>query len=78
MFNVYNPHGIKLLTTLRVGISDLQEHKFRHNFQHSLDSFFDILKQLLASFSVAQITQTKEKLFLKKQKKHQSFFIEQK
>ena len=31
-FNVHNPHGIKLLTRLRVGLSHLREHKFRHNF----------------------------------------------
>ena len=38
-FNVYNPHEIKLLTRLRVGLSHLREHKFRHNFQYSLDPF---------------------------------------
>ena len=39
MVNVHNPHGIKLLTRLRVGLSHLREHKFRHNFQDSLDPF---------------------------------------
>ena len=38
-FNVHNPHGIKLLTRLRVGLSHLREHKFRHNFQDSLHPF---------------------------------------
>ena len=38
-FNVHNPHGIKLLTKLRVGLSHLREHKFRHDFQDSLDPF---------------------------------------
>ena len=38
-FNVHDPHGIKLLTRLRVGLSHLHEHKFRHNFQDSLDPF---------------------------------------
>ena len=38
-FNMHNPHGIKLLTRLRVGLSHLREHKFRHNFQNSLDPF---------------------------------------
>ena len=37
--NVHNHHGIKLLTRLRVGLSYLREHKFRHNFQDSLDPF---------------------------------------
>ena len=39
MFNAHNPHGIKLLTRLQVGLSHLREHKFRHNFQDSLDPF---------------------------------------
>ena len=48
---MYNPHGIKLLTTLRVGISDLQEHKFRHNFQHSLDPFFNCGRHIETTIS---------------------------
>ena len=38
-FNVHTPHGIKLLTRLRVRLSHLREHEFRHNFQDSLDPF---------------------------------------
>ena len=38
-FNVHNPHGIKLLTRLRVVLSHLREHKFRRNFQDSLGPF---------------------------------------
>ena len=40
-FNVHNPHGTKLLIRLRVGLSHLRDHKFRHNFQDSLDPFFN-------------------------------------
>ena len=40
-FNVHHPHGIKLITRLRVGLSHLHERKFRHNFQESLDPFCD-------------------------------------
>ena len=36
---MHNPHSIKLLARLRVGLSHLREHKFRHNFQDSLDLF---------------------------------------
>ena len=32
IFNIYDPHGIKLLTRLRVNLSHLREHKFKHNF----------------------------------------------
>ena len=38
-FHVHNPHGIKLLTRLRVELRHLREHKFRHNFQDPLDQF---------------------------------------
>ena len=38
-FNVQSPHGIKLLARLRVGLSHLREHKFRHNFLDSIDPF---------------------------------------
>ena len=38
--NVHNPHGIKLLTRLQVGLSHLHEHKLRHNFQDSLNLAF--------------------------------------
>ena len=69
-FNVHNPHGIKLLTRLRVGVSHLREHKFRHNFQDSLDLLCNCSRhvetKIFTSFSTAQITQIKEKLFLKK------------
>ena len=40
--NVYychNPKGIKLLTRLRLGLSHICEHKFKHNFQECLNPF---------------------------------------
>ena len=37
IFNILNPLGIKYLTRLRIGFSHLKEHKFRHNFQDSVD-----------------------------------------
>ena len=33
IFNCHSPKGIKLITRLRLGLSHLYEHKFRHNFQ---------------------------------------------
>ena len=38
-FNVHNPKGIIQLTRLRVSFSHLKEHKFRHNFHDTPDSF---------------------------------------
>ena len=32
-----NPPGLKFLTRLRIGFSHLKEHKFKHNFQDSVD-----------------------------------------
>ena len=37
IYNIHNPLGIKYLTRLRIGFSHLKEHKFRHNFQDSID-----------------------------------------
>ena len=37
VFNCRNPKGVKLLTRLRLGLSHLREHKFKHSFQDSLN-----------------------------------------
>ena len=37
IYNIHNPLGIKFLTRLRIGFSQLKEHKFRHNFQDSIN-----------------------------------------
>ena len=37
VYNCHNPIGIKLITRLRVGLSHLSEHKFKHNFQDTLN-----------------------------------------
>ena len=36
-FEINNPYGLKLLTWLRLGLSHLRYHKFRHNFQDRID-----------------------------------------
>ena len=38
IYNIHNPLGIKYLTRLRIDLSHIKEHKFRHNFQDSIDS----------------------------------------
>ena len=38
-FNSYNPKGIKFITRLWLGLSHLREHKFKHSFQDSLNTF---------------------------------------
>ena len=37
VFKCHNPQGIKFLTRLRLGLSHLREHKFKHSFQDSLN-----------------------------------------
>ena len=37
VFKCHNPRGVKLLTRLRLGVSHLREHKFKHGFQDSLN-----------------------------------------
>ena len=38
-FNCHNPRRIKLLSWLRLGLSHLREHKFKHSFRDSLNPF---------------------------------------
>ena len=37
IFKIHDPLGIKFLTRLRLGLSHLNEHRFRHNFQDCLN-----------------------------------------
>ena len=37
IFYIYNPYGIKLLTRLRLGLSHLNEHKFKHDFNDTIN-----------------------------------------
>ena len=37
IYSIFDPKGLKLLTRLRLGLSHLNEHKFRHNFQDCLN-----------------------------------------
>ena len=37
IYNCHNPKGVKLITRLRLGLSHLTEHKFKHNFQDSIN-----------------------------------------
>ena len=39
IFQCHNPKGIKLVTRLRLGLSHLREHKFKHSFQDTLNPF---------------------------------------
>ena len=36
-YGIYNPTGLKLLTRLRLGLSNLNDHKFNHNFKDCIN-----------------------------------------
>ena len=38
IFSCHSPNGIKLITRLRMGVSLLLDHKFRHKFQDALNA----------------------------------------
>ena len=37
IYNVFNPQGLKFLIRLRLGLSHLNEHRFRHNFKDCIN-----------------------------------------
>ena len=56
IFDIHNPLEIKLLTSLRLGLTHLHKHKFRHCFQDTLNPLCEcakILNQQCISFSTA-------------------------
>ena len=46
IFDIHSPLGIKLLTRLRLGLSPLHEHKFRHCFQDTLNPLCECTKDI--------------------------------
>ena len=57
-YNINDTKGLKLLTRLRLGLSHLGDHKFRHNFQDCVSLcviVVKILKQQLSSSFTAII-----------------------
>ena len=39
LFDACDPHGLKLLTRLRVGLNHLREHKLNHGINDTIDQF---------------------------------------
>ena len=37
VFGIFNPQGLKLITRLRLGLSHLNEHRFKHNFNDCIN-----------------------------------------
>ena len=40
IYDIHDPTGIKFLTRLRLGLSHLNEHKFKHNFRDCLNPLY--------------------------------------
>ena len=40
IYNVFNPQGLKFLTRLRLGLSHLNEHRFRYNFKDCINPLY--------------------------------------
>ena len=40
IFDIYNPYGIKLLIRLRLGLSQLSGHKFKHGFNDTINPIY--------------------------------------
>ena len=49
-FGCHNSIGVKLLTGLRLGLSHLREHKFKHGFQDTLNPFCTCGKEVETTF----------------------------
>ena len=68
VYGIHDPKGLAILTQLRVGLSKLNFHKFRHNFSNAIDPmcpandgvddtehyllFCNLMENLNASFSM--------------------------
>ena len=50
IFGCHNPIGVKLLTRLRLGLSHLREHKFKHSFQDTLNPLCSCRKEVETTF----------------------------
>ena len=69
IYNIHNPPGVKYLTRLRLGFMHLKEHKFKHNFQDSIDPMCSCssgIEEAIHFFSIAQILIFKDKPSLTK------------
>ena len=45
VFDMNNPYSLKLLTRLRLGLSHLRYHKFRHYFEDCITQYVNVVKK---------------------------------
>ena len=66
-FQCHNPKGLKLITRLRLGLSHLRFHKFKHSFQDTLNPTCKITVEITVHYLLYCLTFSNERLtFLNK------------
>ena len=50
IFGFHNPIGVELLTRLRLGLSHIREHKFKHGFQDAINPLCRCGKEVETTF----------------------------
>ena len=51
IFDCHNPIGVKLITRLRLGLSHLPEHKFKHSFRDTVNPICSCRKEVETTFN---------------------------
>ena len=53
IYNIQHSHGLKLLTRLNVGLSQLCEYKFPENFNHTIDPVCSCITNLFSRLNIS-------------------------
>ena len=64
IYNIHNRLGVQYLARLKIGFSHLKEHRFKQNFQDSIDPMCSCssgIETKIRFFSVVQILILKDK-----------------
>ena len=64
IFGCHNPIGVKLLTRLRLGLSHLRKHKFKHSFQDTINPLCSCGKEIETTFYFLLYNYSDERLTL--------------
>ena len=64
IFNIFDPVGIKFLTRLRLDLSHLNEHRFRHNIKNCLNPLCSCSLEIEDLKFVSSILSTIEEIFV--------------
>ena len=62
--SIQNFEGLKLLTRMRLGLSHLAHHKFRHNFQDYLNPIYSCGQEMVMLFGSEKLKDDKNNALL--------------